>query len=240
MVIMSFIFSSCSSNESGKFKEIEYGTIEADWPVWDNVNDLVESENTDQVLIGKIVGISFQVIDKKTGLPPAKDAKMNYDIEYGEDVEPWRVFEIITLYDIDVISVYKGEKVNFTQIRMMGGIKDIHIEEQLAVIKEYSLEYIAVLETNVELKTDEIYLFVLRQFDNTAPTPRNLYQSIYNIHNPFKKTAPDGYPDISAKDIISVFGKDKWDDFWIQWQKDNPNWETWLDKTEVEKELQKN
>ncbi|MCL1851517.1 MAG: hypothetical protein FWF88_00590 [Peptococcaceae bacterium] len=41
----------------------------------------------------------------------------------------------------------------------------------------------------------------------------------------------------SAKDVISTFGQDKWDAFWTQWQKDNPDWETWLDKAAVEDAL---
>ena len=60
----------------------------------------------------------------------------------------------------------------------------------------------------------------------------NSDQSIYNIHNPFEKHCR-----IAVKDMITVFGSEKWADFWLRWQEDNPNWETWIDKTIVEKTL---
>jgi len=44
---------------------------------------------------------------------------------------------------------------------------------------------------------------------------------------------------ILAKDVISYFGEEDWKEFWTQWQKDNPDWDTWLDRDMAEQELAK-
>ena len=225
--LMLCAFSSCK-------QKVQYSSVAVDWPAYDNVQDLMEK--ADLVLSGTVTGISFQVADKYTGLPPAEGAIKQYEEEYGEDVKPEDVFELITLYDIGVATVYKGEAVKSTQIRMMGGLENYHVDEQLAAMRKYDLEYIPIVEDIPELKIGETYLLVLGIIGECAPSPINLEQTIYNLHNPFEKNPyiDRGYPDLTAKDIISYFGADKWDTFWTQWQQDNPDWETWIDPETME------
>lgn len=82
------------------------------------------------------------------------------------------------------------------------------------------------------------------------PSPINMNQSTYNLHDPFKKntitkvelndsyytkTKDDlGNHIISAYDIISTFAKDEWESFWAWWQISHPNWEARLDKYAIE------
>jgi len=266
-----FVLSSCASEsntnsgdttnpgETTDSQEIRYGSIEASWLRWESPRELVESEYIDIVLIGRVSDISFQVVDMRTGLTPMPDTKEKYDAEYGFDVEAWRIYSLRTVYDLDVITTYKGEGDKVTQIRMSGGIKDFCVEEQLSLLKEYGIEHIVVLEDAPEIKIGDTYLFVLHILharEGLLPTPMNMNQCIYNLRNPFEKNLinkyyisgdPESYysksaddygnPIFSAMDVISVFGEDKWDAFWTQWQKDNPDWETRLNKAEVEKAL---
>ena len=101
--------------------------------------------------------------------------------------EPSWVFELVTVYDLDVLTTYKGEGDKVTQIRMMGGLRDYRVEEQLSVMKEYGLEYITVARGAPEIKIGETYLFILSQIETTLPTPMNLHQCIYNLRDPFEK-----------------------------------------------------
>ncbi|MCL2072236.1 MAG: hypothetical protein FWH07_08445 [Oscillospiraceae bacterium] len=218
--------------------EVQYGSIHSDWVMWESAEGLVRDKDTDFVITAKVTDISFRVADSRTGYPPEEGAKERYDEYYGQVVEPWRVFDLFTVYDIETIATYKGEGVSPTQILMVGGMKDVFVEEQLAVIKEYGIDCILVHEgENNTLKIGETYLFVLKQFDEFSSSPRNPDQCIYNLDNPFARTAPVGYPDITAKDIISTFGKDKWDTFWADWQRSNPDWESRLDVAAVERAL---
>lgn len=70
-VAVMLTLSACSSKNKGD-SAVQYGSMSADWPSWDSTQSLIESEDADQVLIGKITGISFQITDKRTGHPPQK------------------------------------------------------------------------------------------------------------------------------------------------------------------------
>ena len=222
------ILLSCSDknkDDSGNSEysgEVTYSTMSADWTIYGSAQELVEDANT--VFIGKVTGISFQVLNSMVALPPTEETEE-------------RNYELYTIYDVDVITSYMGEASKSTQVRMCGGLMDYRVEEQLEVMKvgnAWGSDYgIPIMEGSKRFEIGETYLFALYQFDTGVPTPMNLEQSVYNIHNPFEKHALD----ITAKDVISTFGKNKWDIFWDQWQKDNPDWETRLDKTEVEKAL---
>ena len=245
-----------SHEETEYTGEVQYGSIHVDSFFWNSAQELVSDEDTDYVLIGKVTDISFQVMDKRTGLTPAPGAKEKYDIYYGEVAEPRWVFELVTIYDLDVLTTYKGEGDKVAQIRMMGGLRDYRVEEQLSVMKEYDLDYIPILSDAPEIKIGETYLFVLYQYDTCLPAPMSMHQGIYNLRDPFEKNTVNrsylrddpadyyskstdeyGNPIYSAKDVISVFGRDKWKEFWTQWQKDNPDWETRLDKKAVKRAL---
>ena len=243
-------------NTSESIKETKYGVMNVDYFIWDNVKEMLEETekiNT-TVLSGKVTGISFQVLDKKTGKVPTKEEKEKYELEYGHNLDNYDIYELITLYDIDVDATYKGEKAESAKIKMMGGLKDFKEEEQLAELKKYEMDYIVYQEPSYKMDIGETYLFVLGNFDGSIPTPKNPMQCIYNLKNPFEKSFigqieenPEdlysmnktkyGRTLISAMDIIKVCGEDKWGAFWTQWQKDNPVWESRINKSAVDKAL---
>jgi len=254
VIILAFLLASCGGNmeteqtetiQSSSPAEVRYATAEASWSFSHSAEQL--TERSDVVFSGTITDISFQVLDATTAMPPD---------EKTIDRNRW----LHTAYDVDVITVYKGNVSNPARISIEGGVRDYRVEEQLALMKEmrgWHDDCIFIHSGMPEIKIGETYLFALKK-----PTVRdvliilNPYQSIYHLQNPFKKngisgyeldsqyyssqTDQHGYPIISAKDIISVFGQDKWDAFWAQWQKDNPDWESRLDKAAVEKALTAN
>ena len=250
VVLTMFILSSCANGNttnSGGFSStetVEYASLNSDWPVYKNAEELVE--RAELVFIGSVTGISFKMLDSVTGLPPDEDT----------EIDEWDP-RLCTIYDVNIVTVYKGEPSAQTQVRVKGGLRDYRIEEQLAALAQYNQKYIPVMGEQFEIEIGETYLFALRQFETGTPTIMNPDQTSYNISNPFakstisrrefyksaeyynKNTDENGGPLISAKDVISYFGEDKWDDFWSKWQEDNPDWETRLDKAAVEKALAK-
>ena len=262
MLFIVIILTSCgaapvsSSNTKKEYSEngsipakVQYGVITASYRVYRNAQDVIEWKGYSDTVIftGKIIETTFQVLDENP-------------IE-GIEEQQRRLY---TFYNVDIINTYKGTvnvsyeegKSKTTQIRMLVGVKNYRVEEQLRLIKEMnakSSDIIFVLENAPEIKLGETYLFICGQYEKNMPSLINLDQSVYNLRDPFKKNTlsncglekPEDYytksedeygnPLISAKDIISYFGK--WDEFWAQWQKDNPDWETWLDKAAVEKAL---
>ena len=224
------------SENKNNMEEVNYTFTSLFYYVYRDVHEIIENDTRSEVegliFTGKVTDISFQVLDRLTAEAPTDETeKMNCHLN--------------TIYEIDIITLYKGKYPEKTQIRMFGGIMDYRIEEQVKVLKEMDIwnGNIPIAEEMPEINIGETYLFIASQYPQhltVAPTLVNLNQSVYNLHNPFDKKL-EGYSDnispISAKDIISAFGEDKWDSFWTQWQKDNPKWETWLDKNEVEKIL---
>ena len=233
-----FSFSACTSEIGENFsnsesavstpQEMGYEYVLVNWPIRKSAQELCE--NADLVLIGKVTGISFQVMDMSTGAPPTEEAKKQYRSESGTN----SLFQLVTLYDLDVSATCKGEPMETTQIYMMGGRQDYRMDEQLDAMREYGIEDFPVFNPEMpKLEIGQTYLLLIMSLsDGSTPTTLNPHQAVYNLHNPFE-TNPvveqQGYPDITAKDIISYFGADKWDAFWTQWQQDNPDWETWID-----------
>ena len=243
------VFSSCgdvsleNENKAVISEEADYGENSTNIANSETVNYVLGSasyrpystareltENADTVIVGKVTGISFTVIDIATGLLPAEDSV---------DVNRW----LCTIYDVDILTTYKGEVLDTVQIRFEGGKKDYRVEEQLEVMREHRVvsEDTILLMTGIpEIEIGETYLFALREYrefgEGILPITLTPQQSIYNLSNPFSRV---GYSDarLSAKDVISAFGEEKWEEFWTEWQRDNPDWESRLDKAAVERAL---
>ena len=258
------VLSACAAQSGGGINDpdpaqtvaySDYASVQSDWLVWKTAKEMVEFEYAHQAFIGKITGISFQVHDRSTGLPPEEGALEKHVRERGVEANPEWIFELVTIYDVEVIAQYKGETASKLQFKMMGGLRDVRVEEQLAVMKEYGLKYIHLLEDSPEIKIGGTYLLVLGQLGNGLPSPLNPIQAIYDLRDPFQKNTfsrelpepPGSYYDkswdentgsfISARDVISAFGEEKWDVFWAQWQKENPDWKTRLDENAVKRAL---
>lgn len=175
--------------------DIHYNIMSADWPIYKNAEELTEAGNI--VVLGKVTGISFQMLDRMTAEPPAEDS----------DEENCY---LNTIYDIEVLTSYKGFSSETIKVRVLGGMEGVYLKEQLAVLGNRASEGISLLEGMPEMEIGQTYLFVLYQYEDTMPTLINVEQGIYEIDAPLEK---DEYSYVSPKEIISSFGEDKWTAF---------------------------
>ncbi|MCL2817767.1 MAG: hypothetical protein FWD39_05215 [Clostridiales bacterium] len=208
-VIMAVALCSCDN------KRIE---MQISWNYYSDAQELLEEKAGNLVFTGKITGISFAVLDRKTGLAPTKET---------ED----RDRELCTLYEVEIITIYKGDASDVTCFRVMGGLRDYRTDEQRKIMKKNKAygwkDAIPLLPVEDELKCEigETYLFVLHKFEGgSAPTYLNPQQSLYALNDPL---TGQGYLDykISIKDILSELGQETWDSFWSQWLEQHPDYQ---------------
>ena len=185
---------------------------------WGSIDDLDQFVNFCDIFIGKVTGVSFRVEEE-----PYEDKHIRYRVLYS-------------IYDVDVITAVKGETIRQTQVKSRGGIKGDHIEEQLdAIIEDAALFGITmsrddaakraenlssfedaaegggfglyISDSSPDIRIGETYLFML---DPKNSELISHWQGVYNIRDPYQK---DYVSIFSAKDIISYFGDDKWEEF---------------------------
>lgn len=176
-------------------KEVRYVELSADWPAYDNANALIKAANV--VVLGKVTGVSFQILDMKTGFPPTEDSEQRYCCLHA-------------IYDVEVDTVYKGDADGKLQFAIEGGVKEKYLEEQLAAIAGSDKKEIPIMVGMPNIEIGKIYLFVLYQYKDAMPTLVNPKQGVYTIDDPLKR---DAYSYVSPKEIISYFGEDKWTAF---------------------------
>lgn len=229
----------CSGNnsisfpESGKsdyiaIPEGPYTCRKADWEVYNDAEKLISA--ADIVFIGKITGIEFQVLDITNGLPPSEST-------------PEQERELYTIYSVEVITSYKGETNDISKVRVMGGMVDYNVDEQINAMNEGQAfrreSGIPIWDHfyKVQCENNKCYLFVLKQFGTGYPTILNLEQSVYNMEEPTRKHVigisdtvyysgkkdKAGRPIISAHDIISAFGSEKLKSFYKSWEEGKYN-----------------
>lgn len=199
-----------------------YVITSADWPIYSNAEILTDV--ADLVFIGRITGIEFQALDSTNALPITESTS-----DYART--------LYTIYNVEILTTYKGVTTNDIKIRVMGGMVEYEIDYQLQVMedgKTYARDNgIPIWDgyQKVQCEIGQSYLFILKQFDTGYPTIINLEQAVYNLDNPSQKRAignndteyysgeKDEYnnPLISVNDIISVFGKDALNSFNEKW-----------------------
>lgn len=199
-----------------------YTKITADWTIYTDAAKLIAA--SDMIFIGEITDIEFQVLDASNALPVS-------------ETTPDYARTLYTLYNVNILETYKGDTSNIKQVRIMGGMVDYKVEEQLTVLDEgsaFKRELGIPIWDNfykTQCQENECYLFVVRQFETGCPTIINLEQAIYNLEEPTRKNTlgnnnnayytgdTDEYnnPLISAYDIISEYGDGKAETFYTEW-----------------------
>ena len=177
---------------------VTYNYTVSDYPVYKNAEELITA--SDIVLTGKVTDIFFQMLDSTTGLPPT-------------DQTEERNNELCTIYTVEVISTYKGDASEAVSIRTQGGLKDEYLDQQILALGERASNGITVAQDMPEIKIGETYLFSLRVFDGTDPCLMNPDQGIIKVSELSEAVVKDEYGYISAKDMISYFGEEKWSAF---------------------------
>lgn len=175
--------------------DVQYKDMYVDWLAYSDTEKLMDAGNI--VILGKVTGISFQMLDSQTAYPPTEDSN-------AEDCF------LYTIYDVEVLTSYKGTASGTIKIRLIGGLKDIYLNEQIAALTGSDEREIPVVVGMPKMEIGESYLFVLYQYEDTMPTPVNPEQGMYKLDDPLEK---DVFSYVSPKDIISYFGEDKWTAF---------------------------
>ncbi len=200
-----------------------YAERMADWPIYKNTGELVDA--ADIVLIGKVRSVEFKVLDCTNAL-------------HISDETPDYAKELYTIYNIDVLTIYKGNASQSISVRVMGGMVEYNIDQQLKIMEEnqaFNRERgIPIWDEyyKVQCEVGKSYLFALCQFETGLPTILNLAQSVYNLDEPTRKNTIGnntvvyysgnvddyGLPLISALDIITSFGSKCTDTFEKNWE----------------------
>ena len=141
--------------------------INPDYSYYETMDELIA--NSDIVVEGKVTGLSFQLLDIQTGLPPEKNTEQTKT-------------SIYTIYDIDVKTQYKGYGNNRLQVKLIGGREHDHIEEQVAVLGSTPDTVINVVAGSPIIKLNETYIFLLYQYKNTMPTIISPNQGVFGLN----------------------------------------------------------
>lgn len=144
-------------------EDVIYIMTSTDWPYYETTEEIVAAGNI--IVSGKITGISFQVLDLKTGKKAENEAEGM----------------LHTIYNIDVISVYKGNNIEKLEVRVPGGLHDQYLKEQLSTLGERADKGIELIAGNPELQIGQSYLFILKQYEDSIPDLINLTQGAIKI-----------------------------------------------------------
>lgn len=187
-----------SSVNSISENNITYNYSHSDYYVYENPEELISA--ADIVLTGRVTDVSFKMLDYKTALPPTEESEESN-------------ITLCTIYTVEVISTYKGNVSESINIRVAGGLKDKYLDKQLRVLGERASKGITVTSNMPEIEIGEKYLFSLGVFEGTDPCLMNVDQGVICVSDLNSAVAKDKYGYVSAKDIISNFGNEKWTAF---------------------------
>ena len=194
--------------------DVLFAPVHASIYYWGDVKEMMSSSNSNLVFIGTIKDISFSVgINKQASMPSPS---------------------ISTKFDVDVKEVFRGEYREQYVVGVIGGMSNYKQDEQKAewakAVEEarkyndfsedvtWPLEYSPAVQS---ISIGQEYLFIA--YDHGAKELVSLQgggeQTYFDLRDPLAKNS-GGF---SVKDILTELGA--WDDYWVQWQKDHPDWE---------------
>jgi len=175
-MLIIFILTSCGKtieeNDLGEVITI----IHADYPEYDTAQSLVDA--ADLVFVGQVESVTNQMLDVKT--EAGKDSMTGLAVA---DSIPY------TIYEIEVVTVYKGNITGTTiSLKRPGGILDGN---------EYILEGATVVTLG------NTYLFTAVSFENSYPSFLNSSQSSYDMND----AAPYSIDEkgITLSQILEIF-----------------------------------
>ncbi|MBQ7171688.1 MAG: hypothetical protein IJR89_05370 [Clostridia bacterium] len=122
-----------------------------DWPYYKTSEEVIEAST--HIYAGKVTGISFTVLDGRTGL---------------EDLDPVsestsRMF--YTVYTVEITDSYKGTSNKTVKIAVNGGISGSKESEQVSLIRNSGLKFngIPIMSEKIELSVGQSYLFCIHR-----------------------------------------------------------------------------
>ena len=185
------------SGHTAVLPEGDYVIRHGDWRTYGSAQELIDASAL--VFAGKVTGIDFRVLDVTDAMPPDEET-------------PDNCRELYTIYQVEVITMYKGTPADTVNMRVMGGMVGYREAEQRAIMLTgqavYSDRGIPVWDRyeKVQCEIGGSYLFALYQVAAEDPTPLNLDQTVYNLEEPLRPCTLGGRSFYSAYDIVSAFG----------------------------------
>lgn len=151
------VMSACSSNSNTAANENEVTVIQAEYPVYDTAEEIVNA--SDLVFSGTVTEINYESLNVKTetGADPETGLAEASEIPY-------------TIFDISIEQVYKGNvESNSISIKRPGGKMDGQV---------------FVVEGASAIEVGETYLFITQTYENTYPSLLNVTQASFDMNNP--------------------------------------------------------
>ena len=151
------VMSDCSSNSNTAANENEVTVIQAEYPVYDTAEEIVNA--SDLVFSGTVTEINYESLNVKseTGADPETGLVEATEIPY-------------TIFDISIEQVYKGHvESNSISIKRPGGKMDGQV---------FAVEDASTIEVG------ETYLFITQTYENTYPSLLNVTQASFDMNNP--------------------------------------------------------
>ena len=123
-----------------------------DWVTFGTAAELVNTATN--VFSGKVVDISFDVLDNKKGIPDMNGSSDNYS------------HDIFTVYTIEVQKNYKGDIGETMKLYVEGGLPGYREEEQCQLVQEANLIGLTYVDKRVKLEIGESYLLCVLKLEH--------------------------------------------------------------------------
>ena len=123
-----------------------------DWVTFGTAAELVNTATN--VFSGKVVDISFDVLDYEKGIPDMNGSSDNYHRE------------IFTVYTIEVQKNYKGDIGETMKLYVEGGLPGYREEEQCQLVQDANLNGFTCVSNRVKLEIGESYLLCANKHEH--------------------------------------------------------------------------
>ena len=123
-----------------------------DWVTFGTAAELVNTATN--VFSGKVVDISFDVLDYEKGIPDMNGSSDNYHRE------------IFTVYTIEVQKNYKGDIGETMKLYVEGGLPGYREEEQCQLVQDANLFGFTYVDKRVKLEIGESYLLCANKHEH--------------------------------------------------------------------------
>ena len=125
-----------------------------DWETFGTAAELVNTATN--VFSGKVVDISFDVLDREKGIPDMNGSSDNFS------------HDVFTVYTIEVRKNYKGDIGETMKLYVEGGLPGYREEEQCQLVQKANLIGLTYVDKRVKLEIGDSYLLCVLKLGHCA------------------------------------------------------------------------
>lgn len=169
------LMSACNSNSNTAANENEVTVIQAEYPVYDTAEEIVNA--SDLVFSGIVTEINYESLNVKSesGADPETGLIGASEIPY-------------TIFNIRIEQVYKGDvESDSISIKQPGGKMD----GQVFVVEDAST-----------IEVGKTYLFITQTYENTYPSLLNVTQASFDMNNLEISNNGQGKGEITLSEVL--------------------------------------